>query len=66
MNYLDLTVKEIHEALLAKKVTVSELVKEALKRAKESTNNAFEVICEEEALKEASELDKLPVPKDDF
>lgn len=66
MNYLDLTVKEIHEALLAKKVTVSELVKEALKRAKESTNNAFEVICEEEALKEASELDKLPVPKDDY
>ena len=35
MNYLDLTIEEIHEALLSKKLTVLELVKEALKRAKE-------------------------------
>ena len=33
MNYLDLTIKEIHEALVNKKVTPLELVSEALKRA---------------------------------
>ena len=35
MNYLDLSLKELHEALVAKKVTPLELTKEALKRAHE-------------------------------
>lgn len=49
MSYLDLTLKEIHQALVDKKVTPSELLEEALKRAKENKDNAFEYICEKEA-----------------
>ena len=56
MNYLDLTIKDIHEALVNKKVTPLELTKEALKRAKEDTNNAFEYLCEKEAIEIASKL----------
>ena len=56
MSYLDLTVKEIHEALLNKKVTPLELAKEALKRAKENNDNCFEYICEKEALEKAMQL----------
>lgn len=66
MHFLDLTIKEIHEALLAKKVTVSELVLEALKRAKNNDYNAFETILEDEAIKKAQELDKLEVPADNY
>lgn len=66
MNYLDLTIEEIHEALLSKKVTVLELVKEALKRAKEDANNDFELILEEDAIKKAIELDKKECPKDNI
>ena len=50
MNYLDLTIEEIHEALITNKVTPLELVTESLKRAKNDNNNAFEYICEKEAL----------------
>lgn len=57
MSYLDLTVTEIHSAILEGKVTPLELVKEALLRAKNDDNNAFEYICEEEALKAVSSLD---------
>lgn len=56
MSYLDLTVKEIHEALINKKVTPLELTKEALKRAKENNDNCFEYICEKEALEKATLL----------
>lgn len=56
MSYLDLTVKEIHEALINKKVTPLELTKEALKRAKENNDNCFEFICEKEALEQAQQL----------
>lgn len=66
MNYLDLTIKEIHNALLEKKVTVTELTKEAIKRAKENKDNAFELILEDEPLKKAKELDELPVPVDNL
>lgn len=57
MSYLDLPILEIHKALLNNKVTPLELVKEALKRAKEDANNSFEYICEEEALKAVESLD---------
>ena len=57
MSYLDLPISDIHEALLNNKVTPLELVKEALRRAKEDTNNCFEYICEEEALKAVENLD---------
>lgn len=56
MSYLDLTIKEMHEALVNKKVTPLELTKEAIKRAKEDKNNAFETIMEKEALEIASKL----------
>ncbi|MCQ2794897.1 MAG: aspartyl/glutamyl-tRNA amidotransferase subunit A [Bacilli bacterium] len=56
MNYLDLTIKEIHEALVNKKVTPLELVNEAIKRAKEDKCNAFEYIMEKEAIEMAKTL----------
>lgn len=56
MSYLDLSIKEIHEAILKGLVSPKELVLESIKRAKEDTNNAFEYICEKEALKEVEEL----------
>ena len=58
MSYLDLTITEIHQALLEGKVTPLELVKESLKRAKEDNNNAFEYVCEKEALEAVKNLDK--------
>ena len=66
MDYLDLTLIEIHKALVGKKIKVSDLVKEALKRAKENNDNAFEIILKDEALKKAYELDKLEVPSEDI
>lgn len=56
MSYLDLTIKEIHEALVNKKVTPLELVREALERAKENKCNAYEYIMEKEALAMAKTL----------
>lgn len=56
MSYLDLTIREIHEALLADKVTPLELAKEAIERAKKDTNNAFEYISEKEALEAVEAL----------
>lgn len=56
MNYLDLTIKEIHDALVNKKVTPLDLVSEALKRAKENKCNAYEYIMEKEALAMAKTL----------
>ena len=66
MNYLDLTLSEIHEALVNKKVTPLELTKEAIKRAKENKDNAFELIIEEDAIKKATELSNHEVPKDNY
>ena len=56
MHYLDLTIKEIHEALVSKKVTPLELTLEALKRAEADTNNCFEYICKDEAIEFAKSL----------
>lgn len=56
MSYLDLTIKEMHQALVDKKVTPLELTLEAIKRAKEDNNNAFETILEKEAIGIASNL----------
>ena len=58
MNYLDLTIKEIHQALLEGKVTPLELTKEALLRAKKDNNNVFEYITEEEAIEAVKHLDQ--------
>ena len=56
MNYLDCSIKEIHQALMEKKTTPLELTKEALRRAKEDKQNCFELILEDEALAFASTL----------
>ena len=61
MSYLDLTISEIHQALVKKETTPVELVKEALARAKANQDNAFEKIVEEEALKEAESLGEVEV-----
>lgn len=66
MNYLNLSIIELHEALVNKKITVLELVKEAIQAAKNDDNNAFEIICEKEALIKAEELNKLDVPSDNY
>jgi aspartyl-tRNA(Asn)/glutamyl-tRNA(Gln) amidotransferase subunit A len=56
MNTLDLSLNEIHAALVAKTVTPLELTQEAIKRAKESKDNAFELIDEANALAFAASL----------
>ena len=44
MSYLDLTIEEIHNALMKGDVTPIELAKEATKRAKADNCNSFEYI----------------------
>ena len=46
MHYLDMTIADIHQALLEGQVTTQELFDEAIKRAREDNNNAFEYIYE--------------------
>ena len=50
------SISELHELLVAKKVTPLDLAKAAIEAAKNDKNNAFEYIMEEEALAFASEL----------
>lgn len=57
MNYCELTLKELHELIVNNKVTPLELVKTALAMAKSDDNNAFEYICEKEALDSFNKLD---------
>ena len=64
MEYLDKNIYEIHEALVDKKVTPLDLVKEALDKIKKDTNNAFEYVYEKEAIKLAEELSKQEVEVD--
>lgn len=66
INYLDLTIEDIHNALLEKKVTVLELVEEAIKRSGNSLDNPIERICADKAIKKAKELDKKEIQKDDY
>ena len=56
MDYRKLTIEELHELLVKKEVTPLELVQKAIELAKKDTNNAFERLTEEEALKLANEL----------
>lgn len=54
--YRGLSIEQLHELLVAKKVTPLELAKEAIELAKKDTNNAFEYIMEEEGLAIAESL----------
>lgn len=56
MSYLDLSLQELHQALVEKKTTPLELTKEAIERAKANKDNAFEFIDEEGALAFAKTL----------
>lgn len=56
MSYLDLSLKDLHEAIINNEVTPLEVTKEALKRAHEDTNNAFELILDKQALEQVNEL----------
>lgn len=56
MNYRELTIDELHELLVNKKVTPLELTLEAIKLAKNDTNNAFEFINEVKAIEFAKNL----------
>ena len=56
MNYLDLSIEELHALLVNKTVTPLMLAKEAIELAKKDTNNAFETILEKEALEYAATL----------
>lgn len=57
MSYLSKGIVDIHNALLKGEVTPLDLVKEALELAKKDNNNAFEYICEKEALDRVNNLD---------
>ena len=56
MKYLDKTIVELHDLLVKKEVTPYELVLEAIENAKNNNLNAFETICEKEALEFALSL----------
>jgi len=57
MSYLDLTLEDLHSAIVTGKVLPEDLVKEALNRCKNDNHNAFEYICENEALAAVKNLD---------
>ena len=58
MEYMNKSLTQIHNALIKGEVTPLELVKEALEKAKKDDNNAFEYICEKEALEAVKKLDE--------
>lgn len=57
-DYLSMSILKLHEALLKGEITPLELTKLSLAKAKADKNNAFEYICEKEALEAASKLDE--------
>lgn len=54
--YRGLSIEQLHELLISKKVTPVDLVKEAIELAKNDNNNAFEYIMEKEALEAAEKI----------
>ena len=56
MDYRNLTLLQLHQALVKGEINPLELTKEVLKNAKADTNNAFEYISEKEALEAVNEL----------
>ena len=58
MDYLKMNLLDIHNAIINGDVTPLQLVKEAIRFAKEDDNNAFEYISEKEALEQVASLDE--------
>ena len=56
MKYMNKSIKELHELLVAKKVTAKQLTEEAIELAKSNTNNLLEATNYEQALKEAEAI----------
>ena len=57
MGYMHLSILELHNLIVSGKVSPLELVEEALLLANKDTNNAFEYICEKEAIEAVKKLD---------
>ena len=57
MDYLKLSITELHSLLFSGEITPLELIELAIKKAKEDTNNAFEYILEKEAIEAAKNID---------
>ena len=57
MKYMHLSISELHDLIIKNQVTPLELVKEALELAKGDNHNAFEYICEKEAIENVNKLD---------
>ena len=58
MKYMNLSIVELHDLISKGEVTPVELAKEALELAKADKHNAFEYICEKEALDRVNKLDE--------
>jgi aspartyl-tRNA(Asn)/glutamyl-tRNA(Gln) amidotransferase subunit A len=63
MGYLNLTVEEMHLALVEGMTTPTSLVQEAISLAKADKNNIFEAVDFENALKEATKIESVPEDK---
>ena len=57
MKYMNLSIEQLHEILKQGIATPLDFVKEAIELAKRDDNNAFEYICEKEALEAVIKLD---------
>ncbi|SEQ46339.1 Asp-tRNA(Asn)/Glu-tRNA(Gln) amidotransferase subunit GatA [Piscibacillus halophilus] len=68
MSLFDYTIKELQEKLNHKEITVTYLVKESYKQIRETDDEvqAFLTLNEEEALKQAQELDEAGVDAEQF
>ena len=66
-RYLDLSIKELHELLLEKKITPLDLVEETYSRIEENSDlNSFITLNESEALAYAKKLGEEEVEKDNL
>lgn len=66
-NYLDLSIKEIHELLVNKKITPVQLVEECYKRIEENNDlNSFITLNKTEAIEYARKLSSEEVEKDNL
>ena len=65
-KYLDLSIEEIHELLLSKKIKPIDLVEEAFVRINNNELNAFITLDYEGARKMALSLEEEEVPKDNL
>ena len=63
-NYLNLSIKEIHELLKKKEIKPIDLVLECFEKIEKSDLNAFITLDKEGATRKALELEKIDVPDD--